>query len=192
VISSASGPGHATTPASPADRDRELLRERARRLARPLGDASEHTTRLDAVSFSLGRERYAVAVSNVFAVFRLSSLTPLPGARAPVIGLTQWRGDVLTVLDVRGLVGAVTTALDDLARVIVLGVDRPEFGLLADRLDDPLRLDAGAVFPLSAERASRASDIVRGITSDAVVILDAPALVARQSAAADPSLVPPS
>jgi purine-binding chemotaxis protein CheW len=192
VIASRTDQGHAPTTATPADRDRALLRERARVLARPLSGGSEHTTRLDAVSFSLGRERYAVDVSNVFAVFRLSSLTPLPGARIPVIGLTQWRGDVLTVLDVRGLVGAVTTALDDLARVIVLGVDRPEFGLLADRLEDPLRLDAGSVFPLSAERASRASDIVRGVTSDAVVILDASALVARQAAAADPSPVHPS
>lgn len=163
---------------------REVLRERARQLARPLTRAST-TRRLDAVSFSLGRERYAVEARHVFAVFRLESLTPLPGARPPVAGVTPWRGDVLTVLDIRGLVGATATALDDLARVIVLGNDRPELGLLADRIDDPLQLDPGSVHPLSAERASRGSEILRGVTSDAVVVLDAPALLARQSATED-------
>ena len=167
---------------------RETLRERARHLAQPLVEAS-FTKRIDAVSFSLGRELYAIDARHVFAVFRLESLTPLPGARPPVAGVTPWRGDVLTVLDIRGLVGATVTALDDLARVIVLGTDRPELGLLADRMEDPLQLDAGSVHPLSAERAGRGSEILRGVTSDAVVVLDAPALLARQSAAEDPSPV---
>lgn len=169
-------------------RDRQILRERARHLARPLVIAAS-VAKIDGVAFSLGRERYAIDARFVFAVFRLESLTPLPGAKAPVAGVTQWRGDVLTVLDIRGLVGATTTSLDDLARVIVLGVDRPTLGLLADRIDDPIRLDSGAVHPLPADRASRSSDMLRGITSDAVMVLDAPALLARQGAAEDPSLL---
>lgn len=167
-----------------------ILRERARHLAKPMSDTSL-TTRIDAVAFSLGRERYAIEATHVFAVFRLESLTPLPGALPPVAGVTPWRGDVLTVLDIRGLVGAIPTALDDLARVIVLGTDRPELGLLADRIDDPLQLDAEAVHPLSADRASRGSEILRGVTSDAVVVIDAPALLARQSAAEALSSVVP-
>ena len=165
--------------------DRDVLRQRAVRLARPLDIEQSSTARIDAVGFSLGREQYAIDARYVFAVFQLKSLTPLPGARAPVAGLSPWRGDVLTVLDIRGLVGATPTALDDLARVIVVGQERPEFGLLADRLDDPLRLGPGSVHPLSAERAGRGSDILRGVTSDAVVMIDAPTLLARQAAADD-------
>jgi chemotaxis signal transduction protein len=175
-------------PESATARAREILHERARQLSRPIANAST-TKRVDAVSFSLGRERYAVDARQVFAVFRLESLTPLPGARPPVAGVTPWRGDVLTVLDIRSLVGATPTALDDLARVIVLGNERPELGLLADRIDDPLQLDAGSVHPLSADRASRGSEILRGVTSEAVVVLDAHALLARQSAAEDLSPV---
>ena len=178
--------GNASAPSTPV----EILRQRARRLARPTVD-SLLAGGIDAIAFSLGRERYAVEARYVFAVFRLESLTPLPGARAPVAGVTPWRGDVLTVLDIRSLIGASSTSLDDLARVIVLGADRPEFGLLADRLDDPLRLEPGSVHPLSADRASRGSEILRGVTSDAVVILDALALLARQSAADDLSPVVP-
>lgn len=167
--------------------DRTILRDRARLLAKPVGTDGRTLHRIDAVAFSLGRERYAIDARHVFAVFRLASLTPLPGARPPVAGVTPWRGDVLTVLDIRSLVGAVPTALDDLARVIVLGHDRPEFGLLADKIDDPLQLDAAAVHALPPERASRGTNILRGVTSDAVVVLDAPALLARQSAAEDPT-----
>ena len=171
--------------ASPPPTNGEILRSRARQLAKPIASNAGLADRIDAVSFSLGRERYAIDARYVFAVFRLASLTPLPGARPPVAGVTPWRGDVLTVLDIRGLVGISVTALDDLARVIVIGNDRPELGLLADRIDDPLQLAAGSVHPLSADRASRASEILRGVTSDAVVVLDAPALLARQSAAED-------
>jgi purine-binding chemotaxis protein CheW len=168
----------------------EILRARARQLARPTVDASLVDI-IGAIAFSLGREKYAIDARHVFAVFRLESLTPLPGARAPVVGVTPWRGDVLTVLDIRGLVGASPSSLDDLARVIVLGTGRPELGLLADRLDDPLRLDASDIHPLSADRASRGSDILSGITSDAVVILDASALLARQCPADELSHVAP-
>jgi chemotaxis signal transduction protein len=176
--------GISARPVSGSRSSTEILRDRARRLARPTIDVSR-ANGIDAITFSLGRERYAIEARYVFAVFRLESLTPLPGARAPVAGVTPWRGDVLTVLDIRSLIGTSATSLDDLARVIVLGTSRPELGLLADRLDDPLQLGPDSIHPLTADRASRGSDILRGVTSDAIVILDAPALLARQSADAD-------
>ena len=169
-----------STHASPPDA-RDILRERARRLAAPFTDRDAAGAGTDAIAFTLGRERYAVDARQVFAVFRLATLTPLPGARPPVVGVTQWRGDVLTVLDLRSSLGSRTEALDDLAQVVVVGDERPEFGLLVDRIDDTITLAATAILPFTTARAGATSGIARGITADAVVVLDVLALVARQA-----------
>jgi purine-binding chemotaxis protein CheW len=169
---------------------REILEERARMLARPLasldalsaGDAT-------AITFSVARERYAVESRFVFAVFRLTDLTPLPGAEAHVAGLTRWRGDLLTLLDVRGLVGAPTHGLDDLARVIVIGARSAEFGLLADTVGDPMPLRSADIVPLPPGRGA-ATHVLRGVTRDAILVLDAAALIARQTEPAPSSSIP--
>jgi purine-binding chemotaxis protein CheW len=140
-----------------------------------------------------------VASRYVHAVFQLVELVPLPGARSPVVGLTRWRGDVLTVLDLRRLVGLSVHALDDLGRVIVIGDAAAELGILADALDELRAVDPATLFPLSDRTADRAPDsaaLVAGVTVDGVHMIDAAVLLARQrepvpsSAAGASSLAP--
>jgi chemotaxis signal transduction protein len=175
-----------------AQNPREILEARARQLAR----RAERDTRalgVDMLVFSLGRERFAVPSSYVFAVFPLSELVPLPGATPPVVGLTRWRGDVLTVLDLRRLVGTVPTALDDLSRVIVMGTSSPEFGVLADAVSDIVAVDPSTLHALPEARGD--SRVLAGITRDAVHVIDAAALIARQAdvhSSSDALVSPPS
>jgi purine-binding chemotaxis protein CheW len=157
------------TAASP-ERVREVLEERARALARPAippsaGDA------LELVTFSLANETYAIESRSVMAVFRLTELSPLPGAEPPVTGVTVWRGELLTILDLRPLVGLSVTALSDLSRVIVLGVDRPELGVLADAVLSIVTVAASEVQQLPQGGPTR-QEYLRGVTPAAVVLLD--------------------
>jgi purine-binding chemotaxis protein CheW len=174
-----------TAPQTPrrALTSREILEERARALARPTASATgaDETFVVEMLSFRLGRERFAIESQHVFAVFRLLELVPLPGARPPVVGITRWRGDVLTLLDLRRLVGVAPGALDDLGRVLVIGHTAPEFGILADIVDDIISIDPAALHVLSGERAANATTIVKGVTGDAIHVLDAAALIARQT-----------
>ena len=157
---------------------RAILEERARSLARRQ-DAGAQPFGADMLTFSLGRERFAIGSRYVFAVFPLNDLVPLPGATPPVVGLTPWRGDVLTVLDLRRLVGAPPTALDDLSRVIVIGDAHPEFGVLADTLGEIRPIDAST---LHAPPESRGDPhVLSGLTRDAIHVIDATALLARQA-----------
>lgn len=158
-----------------------ILEERARHLARPLATSSAPSANVEALSFGLGREHYAVESSFVFAVFQLVEFVPLPGAQRPVFGLTRWRGDVLTLIDLRGLVGAATHALDDLARVIVLGHGAPEFGLLADFVEEMVLLDPTQLFPPPSERSGEGAGMIRGVTAGGLQVLDATALIMQQT-----------
>src|SRR5690554_5522879 len=80
----------------------ELLRARAQALARApavTDPATSADDRFQAPVFALGDERYALDTRHVLRAEVLTELTPLPGVGAPLHSLTQWRGDVLTLLD---------------------------------------------------------------------------------------------
>lgn len=160
--------------ASP-ERIRQTLEERARLLARPVARPAAGDT-LELITFALGNEVYALESRFVVAVFRLTDLSPLPGAEPPVSGVTAWRGGLLTILDLRGVLGLSQTALNDLSRVIVLGDDRPAFGILVDGLRDLMTLSASEVQSPTAGVAA-ARTYLRGITGEAVLVLEARALL---------------
>jgi purine-binding chemotaxis protein CheW len=153
---------------------RQLLDERARALARPV--EAPRTGDVELVVFALADEVYALESHYVVEVLRLSSLAFLPGATPPVLGLTTWRGGLLTVLDLRPLLGLATASLNDLGRVIVMGETRAAFGVLADAVRGLVRLEASAI-DRSADKAAKAPEYVRGVTGEGCVVLDAEQLL---------------
>jgi purine-binding chemotaxis protein CheW len=160
---------------------RRVLEERARQLARRQVDDRAATFGVEMLTFALGRERFAIESRYVYAAFPLVDLVPLPGATPPVVGLTRWRGDVLTVADLRRLVGLTTGALDDLSRVIVVGDAAPELGILADTLADIVSIDPSQLHATPSDRRGEAHALLRGVTPDGIHVIDVLALLARQS-----------
>lgn len=166
------GPGAGATAAGG---DRQVLEERARRLARPV-DPPPAADTVSVITFGLANETYAVEARYVLQVFRLTGLAPLPGAQTMVSGVTSWRGGLLTVLDLRPALGVSVAALSDLSRVIVMGDQRLAFGILADAVLDLVTVPRAAIrTPPAGVAASR--DLLRGVTGDAVLVLDAEALL---------------
>ena len=157
------------------ERVRELLEERARQLARRPPPPPEGAA-LETMLFTVAGERYAIEARYVMEVFALRGLTLLPGAEPPVFALTGWRGALLTIIDVRRLLDLSAAALNDLGRVIVLGEDRAAFGMLVDVVDE-MRVMPEAEIHRPTERGEGARAYVRGITTDAIQVLDGAALL---------------
>jgi purine-binding chemotaxis protein CheW len=152
------------------ERARAVLEDRARALARPVTSPAP-ADELELITFTLANEVYALESRYVLAVFRLEDVAPLPGAAAPVLGLTAWRGDLLTVLDLRPALGLPATALDDLGRVIAVGEERAAFGVLADAVQELVRIPASEVREPPEGVAAR-RDYLRGVTHGAMLVLD--------------------
>jgi purine-binding chemotaxis protein CheW len=131
---------------------------------------------MEVLRFMLAGERWGIEAGYVLQVFRLADLARLPGAPPPVLGVTAWRGRMLTVLDLRQALGLAATALDELDRVIALGEERPAFGVLADTVEDIVTLRASAIQP-AREGGQARREFLKGVTTDAVVIVDAAALL---------------
>lgn len=156
-------------PADSPERARELLDQRAKALATPA--APPRLDGIEVVAFALGSERYAVESRYVLAVFRLAELALLPGAAPPVVGVTAWRGDLLTVVDLRSALGIPASGPGDLNRVIVLGDAQPVLGVLADDVTGAASLSA-AVIREPPDGIAAQREYLRGVAPEALLVLD--------------------
>jgi purine-binding chemotaxis protein CheW len=160
---------------------RSVLRERAIQLARPLahaGDTSAAAANATSVLVArLGDERVSIGLDHIIEVYRAAVLTAIPGARTPVVGVIAWRGRVLTVLDIAHSRTAPIT-MTDATRILVIGQRTAAVGILADDVDDVHELNTHDAIPVEHVSPAR-REFVRGVTSDAVVVLDVAALIAR-------------
>lgn len=147
----------------------DVMERRTRALARPL-DASTHAKGLLLLHFSLGGEHLAIEARWLLGVAKVTLLASLPGAEPPVRGVTVWRGELLTILDIRPNLGISTAALSDLTRILVLGERRARFGLLVDGVTEVADLSTNDLLPVPT--GSLARDFLIGVTADAGLVLD--------------------
>ncbi len=126
---------------------------------------------MEVITFALAGETYALESRYAYEVFRLANFSRLPGQNPLAFGVTVWRGNLLTILDIRSVLGLSVQALSDLARVIVVGAQRPEFGILVDRADAMMTIDDEGLEP------ARGREYVVGLTQGAVLVLDATKIV---------------
>jgi purine-binding chemotaxis protein CheW len=153
---------------------REVLRERARQLARVIAEPPRAGEVLELVGFVLAGERYAIESRFVREVARLTRFTPVPGTPGYVLGVTNLRGEILALFDLRHLLGVVTEGVTDLGRVVVLGESRREFGLLADAASEILYVPGAS---LAQPETAWGRAYLQGVTPDGVVGLSGEALL---------------
>jgi purine-binding chemotaxis protein CheW len=156
----------------------ELLRSRARRLAQPMAAPAAFDAGMPVLSFRLSAERYAIETKYVHSVRRAATLTPLPLAGEHVLGLTNVQGELLVVFDLRVLFGLARGRLGDTIALMILGTAEPELGVLVDELSSVDQLDQAQLFQPLMAADSNARAHVRGVTQDALLVLDGAALLA--------------
>jgi purine-binding chemotaxis protein CheW len=94
-----------------------------------------------------------------------------------LVGITNLRGEILPVFDLRALLGLSRRALDDLSRLVVVGRARPEFGILADSTRELCALPRAELLSPPASVSEQARSYMRGVTKDALVVLDGAVLL---------------
>ena len=156
--------------------DLQVLEERARQLARAVGQ--EHTPGhlLELVFFHAGEQDYALETRFVREVLRTSEhRVLLPGAPPQLRGVTLLHGEVLALVELAPLFGrpAPTTH----GPVLVMGLGRPELGLRADRVDEVLSLSRDALLPPPASLNGQERTLVAGLTREGVIVLEGEALL---------------
>lgn len=158
---------------SSPEEERRILRERAQKLAGAAQSAPSTGTLLEIVEFDLAGERYAIELKRVREVCALQNLTPVPCAPAFVLGIINLRGEIRVVISLKEFFGLACSDLTDLNKIIMIGDDRTEVGLLADAVRGVRGIDPDALQPSLPTFTGRRVDYLRGIAADGLVVLDA-------------------
>lgn len=158
-----------------AEQRREVLRQRARELARVLTPLDRIDV-LEVLEVRLGTERFGVPVAAVQAVAVVRHVTPVPGAAPPLVGIAAWRGELLELFDLRSQLGLNAGPPADSTRVVVIAHERAGLGILVDAVDGLALIDRASLREPALSAGARRA-LVAGITEDALAVLDTSTLL---------------
>jgi purine-binding chemotaxis protein CheW len=163
--------------ADAAPEERAVLEARARALARP-PDVADTAATIEVTVFSIAREEYAIESRFLREVLRLADMTPVPGLPEPLAGVTNLRGEILAVFDLRRLFGIASSGIADLPRLIVLGAEHAELGVLVESVREIRRVAERELSPLPLGVGGAVRDLAHGVTLDGTLVLDGERLLA--------------
>jgi purine-binding chemotaxis protein CheW len=160
-----------------AVRERTLLDERARILAKPITQHRDTSDDIDMVMFALKPETYAIECRYVRAIGRSAGIATIPGTPSFVAGVVRMRGEIHSVFDLRILLGGQRQPLTGDAKVIAIGEQRIEFCLLVDDVAEIVILSTRDIRPREVPEDQGGYSFIRGVTTGAVQVLDAAAML---------------
>lgn len=129
-----------------------------------IDDISTHL--IKHVSFVLGGETYAISAARVNEVLRYTEITPVPGAPAFIMGIINLRGNVVTVINARGVFGLPNQEITDQSRIIVVDIEDFALGVLVDRVTAIVDLDENAIETPPATGNEAAARFIHGVYNE--------------------------
>jgi len=109
------------------------------------------------ILFRLSREWYGVEIINVREVTRVGKITYLPSSPEHIAGIVNLRGKILSVTDLKTMIGLAHEEPTDKARIIALESGMLETGLLVDEVVESIEVPVSKIEPplvtLPAEEA---------------------------------------
>ena len=121
--------------------------------------------RVKHVLFVLEETHYAVPLANVLEIQRLPRITSLPHAPAWLRGVTNMRGDVLSVVDLRMLLGIAPAEQSADERLVVVKSTTEDIaiGWVVDRVAGIRGIADGEAKPCSALMTGTVASFIQGI-----------------------------
>ena len=125
------------------------------------------------VVFELANEHYGVDIAAVESIIKMQAITTVPHAPAFVEGVTNLRGTVLPVIDLRKRFGLQQAPVDRNSRIVVVVMDGLKVGLVVDAVSEVMSVQDETVEPPPPMVASVDTAFITGIakTGDRLVIL---------------------
>jgi len=145
------------------------------------------------VIFRLAQEYYAIDIHAVQEIVRLQPITAIPGADPWVKGITNLRGRVVPVVDLRKRCGLEESEHTQETRIVVVHCSAGMVGLIVDAVTEVLRIPSASIEPPNAlsQNASNAylqavakleDRLVSIVNLDALLGLDAATVAATGEA----------
>jgi purine-binding chemotaxis protein CheW len=125
--------------------------------------AARRAGELHLVTFALDKEEYGVPVVQVREVIRVGEITRVPQAPRHVRGVTNLRGRILPVVELRTRLGLTPATITQRSRILVTEVHERVLGLLVDAVLQVTKVPQDAVTPPPEEVVSPQTDYISGV-----------------------------
>lgn len=99
------------------------------------------------VVFSLANEDYGVDITSVESIIKMQAITSIPQAPAVVEGVTNLRGMVLPVVNLRKRFNLPGGENDKNTRIIVSAINGLKVGMIVDGVSEVLRIQDQVIEP---------------------------------------------
>ena len=143
--------------------------------------SSESTEPIGFLCFTLAGEEYGVDLQLVSQVVKPPPVTWVPRVPSQFLGVVSIRGEVVTLMDLRQLMGLESTMWPRLARVLIVEIKGEQTGLLVDSVTQVRRVKMEALEKKPNLRQEINADhvlcIARSDSNHPIVIVDLDAIL---------------
>lgn len=97
------------------------------------------------VVFELANEHYGLDISSVEGIIKMQEITRMPKCPPFVEGVTNLRGTVVPVIDLRTRFGLPRKEQDKDTRIVNVYIDKTKIGMVVDGVSEVLRVPEEAI-----------------------------------------------
>lgn len=154
-----------------------VLRKRAQSIAQQSTDDTSDQEHIEVIEFRLGVETYALETEYVREVYLLSNYTPLPGLPDFILGITNIRGQIISIIDLKKLFNLPSKGIGELNKIIVVQNEKMEFGILSDIILGTYSIPLSAITSSYTNMTGIGAEYLKGVSSDHIIVIDAMAIL---------------
>ncbi len=149
----------------------EKLAERAKMLRRRMETGRPETALVSFLAFRKGPQRYGIAISDVIEVETLQQFTPVPGAPDYVPGVINWRGTILSLLDLGKLFQIPETGISDFHTCVIVEAAESRVAVAAGEIEEIVSVPSDQLRPAPDQPGDPFVDWVAGIHDENRIVL---------------------
>ena len=127
------------------------------------------------VIFEMGEEHFGVDIATVESIIKMQPLTKVPYSPSFVEGVTNLRGVVVPVIDLRKRFSMAETQQTRETRIVITNLEGIKVGMVVDSVSEVLTVSTDIIDPTPAMVSSVEAEFVSGIArfdDHLVVLLD--------------------
>ncbi|ABR54049.1 putative CheW protein [Methanococcus vannielii SB] len=118
------------------------------------------------VVFKLSSNEYGLRVNEVREVLKLQDITSLPNTPSYIVGVTNIRGEIMPIIDLRKKLNLFEDNLDEAASeklVMVIEIDKIPVGILVDSVSDVMQISSKQIETIEGIKKNASGEYIEGI-----------------------------
>jgi purine-binding chemotaxis protein CheW len=125
------------------------------------------------VVFELAQESFGVPIEAVEGIIKLQKITSMPNLPGYIEGVTNLRGSIVPVLDLRKRFSLPTGAETNDTRIVIVRMDVVSIGMIVDSVSEVLTIDDAVIESIPPLLSTVDTAFITGIANlgDRLVIL---------------------